>query len=75
VRELYSSGERSAETLLAAAVKMIEAEPAAVIDYLELRDATSLEAVVTVSDTSLLALAVKIGTTRLIDNILLGNKS
>lgn len=72
VRERFANGEHSAPILLAAARELIKAEPAAVIDYLELRDSASLAAVDTVSDTTILALAVKIGTTRLIDNTVLG---
>jgi pantoate--beta-alanine ligase len=75
VRERFANGEHSAPILLAAARELIKAEPAAVIDYLELRDSASLAAVDTVSDTTILALAVKIGTTRLIDNTVLGAES
>jgi pantoate--beta-alanine ligase len=74
VRERYTTGEHTAERLLAAARDLIQAEPAATIDYLEFRDASTLETVSSVSDTTLLALAVKIGTTRLIDNALLGDE-
>jgi pantoate--beta-alanine ligase len=73
VRERYAAGEHAAETLLTAARELILAEPAAVIDYLELRDSATLEPVATVSDTTLVALAVRIGATRLIDNTLLGD--
>jgi pantoate--beta-alanine ligase len=75
VRERYAAGVHDAEKLLAAARELIAAEPAAMIDYLELRDAETLEPVATASDTTLLALAVRIGATRLIDNTLLGNES
>ena len=74
VRERYTAGERDAATLLDAARELILAEPAATIDYLELRDAATLETAEIVSDTTLLALAVRIGATRLIDNTLLGDK-
>ena len=74
VREHYAAGELDAASLLAAARELIAAEPAATVDYLELRDAASLETVQTVSDTTLLALAVRIGKTRLIDNTLLGDE-
>jgi len=74
VQERYAAGERSSETLLAAARKLILAEPEAVIDYLELRDATTLEQVATISAATLMALAVRIGTTRLIDNTLLNEE-
>lgn len=72
VRELYASGERRIERLRSVALGMIEAEPAAVIDYLDFRDAGTLEPVTTACTTTLMALAVKIGPTRLIDNTLLG---
>ncbi len=74
-RERYAAGERDAASLLAALRELIAAEPPAVIDYLELRDATTLESVDNTADNTLLALAVKIGMTRLIDNTLLGDKS
>jgi pantoate--beta-alanine ligase len=74
VRERYAAGEHSAETLYNAARELILAEPAVTIDYLEFRDSATLEPVATVSDTTLMALAVKLGTTRLIDNTLLGDK-
>ena len=74
VRERYAAGERTAETLLNAAQELIRTESAASIDYLEFRDATTLETVATASHTTLMALAVKIGTTRLIDNTLLGDE-
>ena len=72
VRERYAAGEYSAEALLNAARQLIQAEPAATIDYLEMRDSSTLETVAIASDTTLMALAVKIGNTRLIDNTLLG---
>lgn len=74
VRELYSSGEQRVERLRSAALELIQAESAAVTDYLEFRDAGTLEPVTTAHDTTLMALAVKIGTTRLIDNTVLGEE-
>ncbi|HEY4743906.1 MAG TPA: pantoate--beta-alanine ligase [Desulfuromonadaceae bacterium] len=73
VRELYRAGERDAAALRRAALELIAAEPAAVIDYLELRDGATLEPKATADDATLLALAVKIGATRLIDNTVLGD--
>ena len=75
VQDKYDAGERDANTLLSTAQELILAEPAATIDYLELRDAATLETVAKVEDTTLLALAVKIGATRLIDNTLLGDEA
>lgn len=72
VRELFAAGETSAECLLSAARQQIETVPGAVIDYLELRDGITLGSVTQAAPGTLLALAVKIGTTRLIDNTVLG---
>ena len=71
VRELYSDGERSVENLRHEAVTIIERETAS-IDYLEFRDGATLEPTAVAVDGTLMALAVKIGKTRLIDNTLLG---
>ncbi len=73
-RELFSRGESSAERLLAEARSNIESVPSAVIDYLELRDGVTLTPVERAEKGNLLALAVKIGSTRLIDNTLLGDE-
>ena len=72
--ERFAAGERSVAAILAVARRVIEAEPAAGIDYLELRDAATLEEVTVISGPSLLAMAVRIGSTRLIDNAVLGGE-
>ncbi len=71
-QRLFKGGELSAERLLSAVRTEIEAVPEAAIDYLELRNKTTLQTVDQAADDSLLALAVKIGATRLIDNRVLG---
>jgi pantoate--beta-alanine ligase len=71
VQKHCAAGERDAEKLLSAARELILAEPAASIDYLELRDAATLQTMTVVSEVALLAMAVRIGATRLIDNALL----
>ena len=71
-RELFAAGERSVAVLTKEALAMIEQEPAAVIDYVEIRDGASLNELEVADDSTLLALAVKIGQTRLIDNSVLG---
>ncbi|MBV8761463.1 MAG: pantoate--beta-alanine ligase [Deltaproteobacteria bacterium] len=62
------AGERDGAKILAAARALIEAEPLARIDYVELRDAEELTPVTTLSRPAVLAMAVFVGTTRLIDN-------
>ena len=74
VRDRYADGERSAATLKKEALAVIAQEPLATIEYLELRDGVTLEPLQTADDGTLLALAVKLGQTRLIDNILLGEE-
>ena len=74
VHKLFAEGECSVERLLAEARALIEEAPAAVIDYLELRDSTSLKPVKQAGSGTLLAMAVKIGSTRLIDNTVLGDE-
>jgi len=61
-------GERSAAAILAAARAPCEAAPAARIDYIELRDADELTAVERLARPAVLAMAVFVGATRLIDN-------
>jgi pantoate--beta-alanine ligase len=64
----FAAGERDAAALLAAARAPIEAEPLARIDYVELRDADELTELARVERRAVLAMAVFIGKTRLIDN-------
>jgi pantoate--beta-alanine ligase len=66
---LASEGERSAQTITAAARKVIDAASLARIDYLEFVNAETLQPLETVQPNSLIALAAFFGQTRLIDNI------
>jgi pantoate--beta-alanine ligase len=66
------AGERSAAAIVAAARAPIEAAPLARIDYVELRDADDLTAVDQLARRAVLAVAAFVGTTRLIDNRVLG---
>jgi len=64
-----ATGERDAATLVAGIRSAIEAEPLARVDYVEAVDPETLEPVAEVRGGVLVALAVFIGPTRLIDNI------
>jgi len=68
----FAGGERRAGALVAAARAPIEAAAETRIDYAELRDAEELTAIAHVERPAVLALAVFVGTTRLIDNRVLG---
>jgi len=61
-------GERDAAAIIRAVRDRIEKEPDAVIDYVQIRHGDSLEEVGSLDEHSVLLLAVRIGTTRLIDN-------
>ncbi len=67
-KDLIEAGERSTEMLIGEMIKIIEVSPSAVIDYVSIVDAKTLDAIETINDDFLVALAVKIGKTRLIDN-------
>ena len=64
-------GERDALRLTAAMRDMISTEPLAELDFAELVDAETLEAVTRLRGVCLALLAVRIGTTRLVDNLLI----
>jgi pantoate--beta-alanine ligase len=74
-RRLVGSGERSAEKMKKALEELILSHPYTVVDYVTLCDPVTLEDVKTVEAETLLAIAVKVGKTRLIDNCLLGKGS
>ena len=68
----FAQGERSVETLVATTANMIAQEPLAAIDYVKmyaLPELTPIEG--PMLGRNLLAVAVKFGNTRLIDNIIL----
>jgi len=67
--ERVASGERDAMKLLGELAEKIEAAQGAEIDYVAIVDAITLEDIAEIKGEVLAALAVKFGTTRLIDNI------
>jgi pantoate--beta-alanine ligase len=71
VRQAYAAGERATQGLRQKALAIIEPNVGS-IDYLDFRDRDSLVEQETADERTLCAIAVKIGTTRLIDNTVLG---
>jgi pantoate--beta-alanine ligase len=67
----YEVGERDAERLREAMREVIRAEPLARIDYVSVAHPETLQELERVEGPALLSLAVYIGTTRLIDNLML----
>ncbi|GGH07877.1 pantoate--beta-alanine ligase [Silvibacterium dinghuense] len=74
IAALQAAGERDAAALRAAGLRVIEAEPAAKLDYLKLVHPLTLEDVARTEGETLVAVAAWIGSTRLIDNVVLGDR-
>jgi pantoate--beta-alanine ligase len=72
-KEMYDKGERNASVILNAVKKMIEQHPDCTIDYVKICDSTTIADVEKIEGETLLALAVKVSSTRLIDNYVFGD--
>jgi pantoate--beta-alanine ligase len=68
---MVRNGERRPDVIVREMAQIIEAEPLAKIDYVELVDADSIQPLAKVKGRVLAAVAVYIGTTRLIDNFII----
>ena len=71
-QQSWQDGEKDANTIRQQMTLLIQKEPLAQIDYVSIADAKTLEELKLLDHPSLASLAVKIGKTRLIDNMLLG---
>lgn len=69
-RLLIEAGERDPLRITDAVRAIVAAEPLASLDYAEVVDADSFESVARVRRTCLVVVAARLGTTRLIDNLL-----
>jgi pantoate--beta-alanine ligase len=74
VQRLAEAGESNAARLVAAAHEEFDREPSVRLDYFEIVDPYTLERVEYVSGEALLAVAAFVGSTRLIDNVVLNAK-
>ena len=70
-QDMMEKGERDAGTILSSMKKLIEAEPLAKIDYVEMVDADTIPPLAKAQGRVLTAMAVYIGSTRLIDNFIM----
>ena len=70
-QQLYKGGERDAGKLRQQMIKLIQQEPLTEIDYISIASNETLAELDTVSPPALVSMAVKIGSTRLIDNVVL----
>jgi len=73
-RRMFGEGERAAGWIRDRLLTSIASEPLAELDYAEVVDPDSLEPVERIEGEALVALAVYVGKTRLIDNTILGSK-
>jgi pantoate--beta-alanine ligase len=72
VKGLQQKGERDAEKLRNEMVALIKKEPLARIDYVSIADPRTLDELSHIKGSALVSMAVYIGKTRLIDNLILG---
>lgn len=66
---LIHAGETSAKVITNAMTELINAEPLAKIDYVKVVDALTMQQITDIDRSALIAIAVYIGKTRLIDNL------
>jgi pantoate--beta-alanine ligase len=71
VQQHFAEGERNAARLIAAGAEVFSREPSARLDYFEIVDPETLDPVAQVDKAALVAVAAFLGTTRLIDNLVL----
>jgi pantoate--beta-alanine ligase len=70
-KEMYLKGERNADRLRQAMTQLISQEPLATIDYVSVANTKTLQEFSQIQGPALVSMAVRIGNTRLIDNIIL----
>ena len=71
---LFKRGETSAQGIVQIAMGELQKEPLAAIEYIKLCDAETLDEIEQIAGPAVLALAVRIGKARLIDNRVLDHK-
>jgi pantoate--beta-alanine ligase len=71
-RDQYEAGERDAEKIRGMLKEVLAGEPLAEVQYVSCADYDSLEELAEIKGKVLLSMAVFIGKTRLIDNIIIG---
>jgi len=71
-QELYNDGEKDAGAIRRQMTALIQKQPLADIDYISVAHAETLEELNEVKPPALVSMAVRIGKTRLIDNVVVG---
>lgn len=70
-QQKFQAGEKDAAQLISAAREILAREPRVVLDYFEVVDPDTLDPVERISKKTLVAVAAYVGSTRLIDNLVL----
>lgn len=73
-QKLYDSGERKSSVILQGVTELIKSAPYTEIDYAKICNTTTLTDVDKITGEAVIALAVKVGSTRLIDNHVFGER-
>ena len=73
MRDAFDAGEVSSAALETLGNTVVGAEPTVKLEYLAVMDAVSLEPAPIATAGTIVAIAARVGTTRLIDNIILGD--
>ncbi|HUN55384.1 MAG TPA: pantoate--beta-alanine ligase [Smithella sp.] len=73
-QKLYSNGETKSSVVISNVEKIIKRAPYTAIDYIKICDTRTLKDTDKIKGQSVIALAVKVGKTRLIDNHVFGEK-
>jgi len=68
----FAAGERDGERLTAIGLQSLEARPEIKVDYFAVVDPTDMRAVEQATTDSVAIVAARVGATRLIDNMILG---
>ncbi len=73
-QKLYLNGEKKSSVVINESEKLIKRAPYTAIDYIKICDTKTLKDTDKIKNQSVIALAVKVGKTRLIDNHVFGEK-
>jgi pantoate--beta-alanine ligase len=73
-QKIYDNGERKASVIIDEVTKLIKSGPYTDIDYVKICDANTIADIDIITGEAVIALAVKVGSTRLIDNHVFGEK-
>ena len=74
-QKLWSQGEKDAKVIRQQMTDLIQKQPLAEIDYISIADAETLDELDRVKPPALVSMAVRIGKTRLIDNVVLNSEN